>query len=161
MAAIQSRSVGVWFTQLQNRREALAILKVKGDASHFLDYKLQEMGLLGQQSYLSYSYQLSTVTYWRKIWFLKWPCVFRITNVVVFNPAVKILVDWVLWGNKVSVFHCLPTKRHTLQSFSDFTFGGLEKKCFQKHIFKEMSKTIMKPWNNGADWALSGTDQDV
>ena len=67
MAAIQSRSVGVWFTQLQNRREALAILKVKGDASHFLDYKLQEMGLLGQQSYLSYSYQLSTVTYWRKI----------------------------------------------------------------------------------------------
>lgn len=67
MAAIQSRSVGVWFTQLQKRREALAILKVKGDASHFLDYKLQEMALLGQQSYLSYSYQLSTVTDWRKI----------------------------------------------------------------------------------------------
>lgn len=35
MAAIQSLSVGVWFTQLQNRREALAILKVKGDASLF------------------------------------------------------------------------------------------------------------------------------
>lgn len=161
MAAIQSRSAGVWFTQLQDRREALASLQVKGDASHFLDYKLQEMSLLGQQSYLSYLpiNWAQSLTGGKSD--LKWLCVFRIIKVVVFNPAVKILVDWVLWGNKVSVFHCLPTKRHILQSFSDCTFGELKKKSLQEHIFKEMSKTIMKPWNNGADWALSGTDQDV
>lgn len=144
MAAIQSRSAGVWFTQLQDRREALAGLKVKGDASHFLDYKLQRTSLLGQQSYLSYLpiNWAQSLTGGKSD--LKWLCVFRITKVVVFNPAVKTLVDWALWGNKVSVFYCLPTKRCILQSFSDFTFGGLKKKVFKNTFLK---KWVKQSWN--------------
>ena len=160
MAAIQSLSVGVWFTQLQNRREALAILKVKGDASLFRLQATRDGFVWGNRAIL-----VTSINWAQSLTGGKsdsWNGHVSLESPKLLFLTLQLKYLWTECSGEIRcLFFTVYQQKDTFFSHSHFTFGGLEKKSFQDHIFKEMSKTIMKPWNNGADWALSGTDQDV